>query len=578
VFCTDCGSLNPDSTHRCLSCGSRLRNDAPVNRDLHLLLPSSRRRLHLIDAGRLALLIVPFSIAVLVGGWIGWQTYADREDRASAYARASAALGAGDYELAIEQFGKAGSYRDAPEQRITARELLAPYRAAYLDGMAAVEAGDYRAAVEVLRPVVETMPNDREAAELMKKAEAGFLEDLGRDADIAMSRGDWLGADRALSALKLLDPENATVDTKLSSLRLRHAPLIFARNGALYQVGPDLADERMIFDDLPVAAPVWNPDRSLIAFYSTLAGARTFGSLFVVDADGNGLRLISQVAFVDSLPSWSPDGKRLAFIGLADPDLSPNKSAPHIFELDSGTDRTIDVEALLGGDPDPSAGFEATSPSFSPAGDRLAFVGLKRPTSVATGVVSFSGTVVNVNSQTGELDRRFDDATTAAAAVSWSPVAEQLLVWEAKGGAAWSESHETAIHLVDLQSGAITRLTASTQTPGRPSWAPDGGRFVFVDGNSVVRVRWPAGLREASIGAPREIREELSWAPGGGAIVLSPADPTEPASIVPMPDGPGTLTDLPVIFDGQWPNVGLQWGPRTLPDDSLLSPFDQVPG
>ena len=41
-----------------------------------------------------------------------------------------------------------------------------------------------------------------------------------------------------------------------------------------------------MLDEVPVAAPLWSPDRTQIAFFSAIPGAERFAALFIVDADG----------------------------------------------------------------------------------------------------------------------------------------------------------------------------------------------------------------------------------------------------------------------------------------------------
>ena len=66
--------------------------------------------------------------------------------------------------------------------------------------------------------------------------------------------------------------------------------------------------------------PAWSPDGSRIAFQYNLVDPAYTGSLgldagiWIVNADGTGLRNLTAHPAQDTSPAWSPDGKRLAFV------------------------------------------------------------------------------------------------------------------------------------------------------------------------------------------------------------------------------------------------------------------------
>jgi len=73
--------------------------------------------------------------------------------------------------------------------------------------------------------------------------------------------------------------------------------------------------------------PAWSPDGLHVAF---LADARTKGrpSLYVADANGSHLRLLAALGGLPQRLTWSPDGKRLAFLYIAHPHRLAGALAP----------------------------------------------------------------------------------------------------------------------------------------------------------------------------------------------------------------------------------------------------------
>jgi Tol biopolymer transport system component len=555
MFCTACATANPPAAERCAVCGARLARSGPRGlRSVSAAVPRSSSWLR-GKVGR-ALTLVPLLLILAVGGTVGARYRSERSGLAAAYDGAERALAADDYETAIADFARAGSYRDAAGRRVAVQAELAPYRNAYYDGVAALDAGRYDDAIAALLPVARDLPTYHDVLALLEDARRRRASDLDHDAEVAIARHDWLTADHALSQLLAEDPGNAGLAGRLAALRRDHAPIVFTRDAALYVVGPDLADERLITDAVPAEAPAWSPDRTQIAFFSPNPGTVDSSKLYVIGADGTGLRKLADLARMDWWPVWSPDGTRIAFTSAASFTVNGERgyASTHVVDLATGVETDLTGDRFI----------SATSATWSPTGDRVAFVSRRVYNSVGFGNDRSSDEEVFVaNLVTGGVTSVSHDRLRGAERVTWSPAADELLVLTREGDAAYGEPH-TAIHLIDLPTGEIERLTPPSQTVGPPYWSPDGTRFAYVEGgtdqgNAVVRVRLLTGRGEAGIGVAHPLTQMLTWAPDGTALIALALDPVQGSALIPLADGPGSQVDLPIVYDIA-ANLGpLQW-------------------
>jgi Tol biopolymer transport system component len=545
-FCTACAAANPSAERRCRACGEPRREISPGRAASRSVAPRPA------SGAGILLAIAPLLVLLAV---VGAYRRAERAEQARHYAQAEVALAAGDPAAAIAAFGDAGDHRDAAARRAVLAADLAPVDDAFRRGRAALDAGRHDEAVAALETVVASVPAYAGAAEGLAEARRLRREGLLRRANDAEAARDWLAAEAALAALATSDPTDADLAERLAALRRAHAPLAVARDGALWLVGPDGADERLVTDAAPVTRPVWSPDRTRLAFVSPTAGDAAPAALFVVGADGRGLRRLSDAAHPSAVAAWSPDGARIAYTSVAayDPATEDGLLAVHVVEVDSGRDQD-----LTGG-----TGRHAVAPAWAPGGDRLAVVSRPRLDRFGQDALDGPGDVLVFPAGGGApVDLTTGRVPDVARAV-WSPAGDRLLVFARPSRDRWTTGAADRLFELDPASGRLDPVAADVDAASAawaPAWAPDGARYAYVAGPAAVVVREADG-RQTRIPTERALSGALTWAPGGAALLAAAADPRQPSVAIDLgPDGP-TVSDLPIPYDADWPTGTPQWSP-----------------
>lgn len=151
--------------------------------------------------------------------------------------------------------------------------------------------------------------------------------------------------------------------------------------------------------------PAWNPDGQRIAFASNRSGN---WDIWIMDADGAQQKQLTTTARDDLVPTWSRDGQKIAFVSYRDLEYS-------IYKMDA--DGQNQKKLTTGGNGD-------WGPSFSPDGSRIAFV------STRTG----NGDIWIIDNEGQGPYIRYTDDPSRDSMPAWSPDGTKIAFLSERGG------------------------------------------------------------------------------------------------------------------------------------------------
>jgi Tol biopolymer transport system component len=569
TFCTACASPITTSNQSCPTCGAmhapvvmapvpRLPRDAPVKRSV------------LIRLLYLAPVLLLFAIAA---GFVQRQT-AQEQWLASAYAAAEDAAREGDIVAAREGFMAIIGYRDAAERADEIETRLEPLEAGYLDGVQAIERGDYAAAVDLLAPVAEQAPALRDTVTRLEDARRLLAAELRRDVDAAETTRDWPAAERTLRDLVALDPTDDSSRLRLGLLQREHGPIVLGNDRALWLVAPDGSEPRQLTDAVHVIWPVWNPDRSQIAFLAPDPEDPMGNvSLYRIAVDGSTPERLVDGVSAHAPPSWSPDGTRIAYTSFAGYDP--------IYESGAISVRVLDVETREETDLSGSEYPLAFNPTWSPDGTEIAFIvkhqGLGERPQHAPGDVM----IADLGQIGGD---EFENVTNGAVrdvwSVTWSPRGDELLLYSLFGQT-WYEPPSTSIRVLNRVTGQIDQLAGIDERPTMPVWSPDGTRFAFTAKETSIIVADSSGPQH-QLEADAALSGEITWSPDGQALLLAPWDADTSSTVVDLTAAQPVVSSVRFEFDASPPFISPpQWAPSvSLPpaqNAAIVAPASGAP-
>ncbi|HWT01114.1 MAG TPA: carboxypeptidase regulatory-like domain-containing protein [Pyrinomonadaceae bacterium] len=171
--------------------------------------------------------------------------------------------------------------------------------------------------------------------------------------------------------------------------------------------------------------------------------------IFVMDADGKNIVQLTDNTADDQMPSWSPDGTKIAFVSRRDQLFGEI----YVMNVDGGNVVRLTQNEKTDYDP-----------VWSPDGKRIVFTSY-RDNNAEIYVMNADGT-----NQTRLTTNPGDDTEAA-----WSPDGSRIVLTSVQNG-------NTDIYVMNSDGTNQTRLTDDPAIDKSPSWSPSGVSIVFVSG------------------------------------------------------------------------------------------------
>jgi Tol biopolymer transport system component len=197
------------------------------------------------------------------------------------------------------------------------------------------------------------------------------------------------------------------------------------------------------------------------------SGANASREIWTADPEGMTARQLTDNAFDDLSPAWSPDGTHIAFVSDRNDPLAHQSGHAPIWDLYVMNADGSDA-ARLTHCGDDCGGNGVLSPSWSPDGSRLAFAMSKRR---GPSDLYFQTDLYVVNADGSGLDQ-----------ITQTPGQEQDPAWSPDGTRIAFSRHvdgQLDVFTVSVDGKGEVRLTDDPANDYSPAWSPDGRRIVF---------------------------------------------------------------------------------------------------
>ncbi len=250
-------------------------------------------------------------------------------------------------------------------------------------------------------------------------------------------------------------PPTPTTLPKLYATRTdQRIAFVSERSGQvdIYTMNPDGSDVVQVTnDELEDYYPSWSPDGKRLAYvcYTTEGGPQSEytiqrAKIFTINIDGRGRHVLLDMTGSELYPSWAPDGRRIAYSAH---DL-------YVVDVNGGPPTQLVFASLT---------VKLHQPAWSPDGRRLVFTSEGR-----TGTNTIQLVTLGMPGWQS-LAAGWDPA--------WSPDGTRILFVASAG-----DNYQ--LFVIDATGENLRQLTSDPTDHYNPDWSPDGTRIVYSNGSS----------------------------------------------------------------------------------------------
>ncbi len=255
----------------------------------------------------------------------------------------------------------------------------------------------------------------------------------------------------SVSTQKLHHNENTSTSAAISSGLIAFSDY----SGGMYDIytmNADGSNRTKLTDNMNASNPAWSPDGKHIAFDAALDQNFPTPGLFIMNADGSGMKQLTNCCAIE--PSWSPDGTRIAFTsGFSHADHTPD-----IYVMNSDGTNTKQLTTLGG-----------SEPNWSPDGTHIVFASHR---DCAPDVPVPCASIYIMNADGSDQTKLHDFGFTPA----WSPdgmhIAFDIRTDDYSGG---------GIYIMNADGSNVIEVPGTSHMIGAhdPSWSPDSTYIAF---------------------------------------------------------------------------------------------------